>query len=182
MSSLTAREIDLFFNVWLGLLAYVNDKHGISKGFGHPQKPAGLNQKIIVKLKNKLWEHTGIIDEYIDSVWDMPNEHIQILQGWKKGIAGTFFVLKYLKKYSVFLDDKNKALYGVKGITNPISDVLNRPTPVMVETVLLPCGDQLIYDSLFYTQNISFGSNIRRELNEMYSDIKQEKGIITCLH
>ena len=183
MSSLTVREIDLFFSMWLGLLAYVNDKYGISKNFGHPQKPAGLNQKTVVKLKDKLWEHTGVIDEYIDSVWDMPNEHIQILQGWKKGIAGTFFVLKHLKNYSIFLDDKNKALYGVKGITNPISDVLSKQTlPAMVETMLLPFGDQIIYDTLLYTKNILFGSNIRRELNEMYSEIKQEKGIISCLN
>jgi hypothetical protein len=177
-----AQEIDLFFNIWLGLLAYVNDKHGISKGFGHPQKPEGLNQKTVAKLEDKLWEHTGVIDEYIDSVWDMPNEHIQILRGWKKGIAGTFLVLKHLKKYSVFLDDENRVLYGVKGINNPISDVLNRPTPIMTKTMLLPFGEQIIYDSLLYTQNISFGSNIRRELNEMYSEIKQEKGIITCLN
>jgi hypothetical protein len=183
MSSLTVREINLFFNLWLGLLAYVNDKYGIVNDFGHPQKPQGLNLSDVTQLKDKLWEHAGLIDEYINSVWDMPNEHMQILKGWKKGIAGTFFILKHLKKYSVFLDDKNKALYGVKGITDPISDIAKTPMlPLIVETVLLPFGDQIIYDSLLYTQNISFGSGIRRELNEVYSEIKQEKGIITRLN
>ena len=183
MSSLTVRETDLFFSMWLGLLAYVNDKYSISKDFGHPQKLVGLSHKTVAKIKDKLWEHTGLIDEYIDSVWDMPNEQIQILQGWKKGVAGTFFVLKHLKKYSVFVDDKNKVVYGVKGITNPISDVLSNHTlPVMVETMLLPFGDQIIYDTLLYTKNVFFGPSIRRELNEMYSEIKQEKGIISCLN
>jgi hypothetical protein len=31
------------------------------------------------------------IDEGIDSVWDMPKEYIQILQGWRKEAPGTFF-------------------------------------------------------------------------------------------
>ena len=182
MSNLPEQEHDLFFRVWLGILAFVNDKYGIVKDFGHPQKPLGIELKTIVKLKDTLWEHTSLIDEYIQSVWDMPNEQIQILQSWKNAVAGTFFVIKHLKKYTVFLDEKRKILYGVLGITNPISDVLrNAVLPAVVSTVLLPFKNQIIYDTLLYTKPVIFGSNLTRELREMYTEINNKNGITTSL-
>ena len=179
---LKSRDRETFFRNWLGLLAFVNDKYNLVKKFGHPQTPVGLKPESIDKLKTKLWENVAIIDEYIDSVWDLPKDDIQILKGWKNKVEGSFTILKHLKKYSVFLDDKNDLLYGVIGITSPISESIPAEIlPTMVKTVLLPFGDRIIYDSLFQVYNVQFGSNMRREYKELYSEIKQKKGIKSTL-
>ena len=183
MTSLEPKETSTFFRNWLGLLAFVNDKYDLVKGFGHPQKPLGIKPEAVVTLKTKLWEDAGIIDEYIDSVWDLSNDDIQILKGWKdKKIEGTFVVMSHLRKYSIFLDDKNNALYGVIGISGPISEMLPAEIlPRMLKTVLLPFGDRIIYDSMFVMHNVQFGPNYRREYKERYSEIKEKKGIISSL-
>jgi hypothetical protein len=180
--TLQPQEVTIFFNNWLKLLAFVNDKHKLVKDFGHPESPVGLQYEAIVKLKTKLWENVSIIDEYIDTVWDLPRSDIQVLKGWKNKIEGTFVIVRHLKKYSVFLDDTNDLLYGVIGITNSISEIITPDVlPMMVKTVLLPFGDQIIYDSIFHVHNVQFGPNIRRNCKEQYSEIKEKKGIISTL-
>ena len=177
---LEPEERKLFFSNWLGLLAYVNKKHKLVKGFGQPVTPVGIKPETIIKIKNKLWKKPEIIDEYIDSVWDLPNDNIQILKSWKKGIAAKFLVVRHLKKHSVFLHTENHTLYGVYGITSPIAEMI--PTeclPVLLDTVLIPFKGVIIYDSVFQIKNISFGSNMRREYNQIY--LGNKKNIITTL-
>jgi hypothetical protein len=183
MDTLSPEETGEFFEIWLGLLSFVNDKYALVKKFGHPKKPAGLDKDNIVTLKRKLWETPGVIDEYIDSVWDMPNKTVNTLRGWKNPVAGDFFIVRFLKNYTVFLPAKGKILYGVKGITNPIDEVLSPELslPVYVRTVLLPFAGVIIYDSIFFTHPVHFGSSMSREINETYSEIKKEKGILTRL-
>ena len=120
---LEPKERATFFSNWLGLFAFVNDKHKLVKGFGHPKKPVGIKAETLMKLRTKLWKNTRIIDEYIDSVWDLSRDDIQILKGWKKKKKGTFILMRHLKKYSVFLDEGD-SLYGVIGISVPISGMI----------------------------------------------------------
>ena len=179
---LQRQEKTIFFNNWLKLLAFVNDKHKLVKKFGHPESPVGIPLEAIAKIKTKLWEDTGIIDEYIDSVWDLPRSDILLLKGWKKKIEGNFIIVRHLKDYSVFLDDANDLLYGVIGITDPISvsipaDVL----PIMVRTTLLPFGDRIIYDGIFHVHDVRLGPSMIRDFRERYSEIKVKKGIISTL-
>ena len=179
---LQPKEAKKFFKIWLGLLAFVNDKYKLVKDFGHPKDSTKTKIKPVFEIKTKLWENTGIIDEYIDSVWDLPREEIKILKGWKSKIEGTFIIVRHLKKYSVFLDGKKELLYGVLGITYPISRMYpNNTLPKMVETVLLPFNNQIIYDGMFCSYNFHFGPNMRKDLKDLYMEIKKERGIISTL-
>ena len=163
-------------------MAFVNDRYKLIKNFGHPESPVGIPLEDIVKLKTKLWENAEIIDEYIDSVWDLPQSDIQLLKGWKNKIGGNFIIVRHLKNYSVFLDNTNNVLYGVIGITDPISVSISADVlPIMVRTTLLPFEDRIIYDSIFHMYNFQAGPNMRRGINEQYSEIKREKGIISSL-
>lgn len=80
---LSKEDASEFYAVWLGLLSYVNDKHGISATFAHPESPVGIVPGDIVPIRDRLWEDTAVIDEYIESRWDMPRQEIAILKGWK---------------------------------------------------------------------------------------------------
>ena len=179
---LQQQEKTIFFNNWLGLLAFVNDKYKLIEDFGHPESPVGIQLQDIVKLKTKLWENAETIDEYIDSVWDMPRSDIQLLKGWKNKIEGNFIIVRHLKNYSVFLNNANNLLYGVIGITDSISEIISAEVlPIMVKTVLLPFKDRIIYDSMFHVYNVHAGPNMRRGINEQYSEIKAKSGIISTL-
>ena len=51
----------------------------------------------------------------------------------------------------------------------------------MVQTVLLPFKDQIVYDGLLTSYSISFGPGIRRSLNESFKEAKARHGIVTSL-
>ena len=75
-----------------------------------------------------------------------------------------------------------KTLYGILGISCPISDMVPKETlPFMVETVLLPFKGVIIYDSVFIHNNITIGPNMRKSFNKAYSELKKVKGIVTGL-
>jgi len=177
--TLLPEEAKIFFKNWLGLMAFVNDKYHVVKGFGQPKKPVGISPEKVGKIKAKLWENTSIIDEYIASIRNLSDEDGQILKEWKNNITGQFIVITHLKKYSVLMSEKQDILYGVVGISGPISEML--PTdmlPMMIRITLIPFKDKIIYDSLFSVPNVQIDPNMRRSIKESYSEIKEKKGII----
>jgi len=179
---LLPEERKLFFKNWLGLLAFVNDKHRLIRNFGHPKKTAGLKQEDITKIKTKLWENVEVIDEYINSASDLSEEDTQILTGWKNNIPGHFMVITHLKKHSVLMNDKEDMLYGVIGIRSPIADMLPLDMlPMMIQTTLLPFKGRIIYDSLLNVHNVHIGPAVKKNCKVLYSEIKEQKGIISTL-
>lgn len=53
--------------------------------------------------------------------------------------------------------------------------------PMYLNAVLLPFKGHTIWDGLVNYYNISFGSGVRRDLNETYQRVKQREGIIESL-
>jgi hypothetical protein len=88
--------------------------------------------------------------------------------------------MQHTGKYSVFMDtDKNATLYGVCGISDSFKEMIPAAAlPFMVETVLIPFQDKIVYDSLFNVFNISFGRGMRSSLKESYNAAKKKSGII----
>jgi len=88
---LLPNEGKTFFRNWLGLLAFVNDRHNLVKGFGHPEKAVGLTADSITKIKTKLWEN---VDVKVHNVQIGPNMSRSIQEHYgeikeKKGISGS---------------------------------------------------------------------------------------------
>jgi len=79
--------------------------------------------------------------------------------------------------------DKNKPckLYAVKGMTTSIAEAMHRRLPVMLETVLLPFGEKIVYDSFMASQNIDFGDGIRDMFEDEFTKAKDKFGIIMKL-
>jgi hypothetical protein len=175
---ISQEEAAEFFRIWLGLLAFVNDKFQIVEGFGHPTVPTSLSPGDVFPVRDKLWEDASIIDEYIASQWDMPREDIAVLKGWKNRVADTFTIFRHLKKHSIFIDSKNR-VYGVLGISGPIGDTLYMDPPLFAKAVLLPFKGKIIYDSIMSPYNVYLGGNIKREYGDIYRVAKEDKAILT---
>jgi len=70
---------------------------------------------------------------------------------------------------------------AVKGMSTSIAEAMRRKLPVMLETVLLPFGDKIIYDSFMASDTVTFGDGIRKMLDDDCARAKDMYGIITKL-
>jgi hypothetical protein len=108
---------------------------------------------------------------------------LQVALGWRKPLTGDFYLLRHLKKYSIFLSATEEPVaYGVVGLTVPIEDIIHSShLPLLVATVLLPFHGQIVYDGLLGSKNIHFGPGIRKSLTADYNAAKERFGIVTAL-
>jgi hypothetical protein len=177
-------EAQIFYKLWLSLLDYTNKKYKICPKLKELKNSKSINPQDLSPIKNKLWENKNLIDEYLNMNGHLHSkDEVEIINGWKRNIAGKFIILKHLKNYTVFMaiEDDIK-LYGVIGISNPIEIMFSSSAlPVCVNGVLIPFKGKIIYDSILYTHNISFGSGAKKGFNEDYRKAKVKYGISTTI-
>ncbi len=180
--NLSDEDAKLFFELMWGLQHFVNRRLGIFKDFPTPVKYAELPAEKKIKLRDVLWKSPSLINDYVKENPELlSSDYLEIVHGWKNFIKGEFFILRHLKKYTVFIGNDNQ-VYGVSGLFDRIEDIVPvNSLPIMAETVLLPFKGRIVYDGLLRGYNISFGGGIRSELNHTYMVAKQKERIITTL-
>ena len=175
----------LFYKLFAALLGYVNRKLGIvPEQFTQESEYTSLPPQTRGKVRDALYEHRELIDQFVaENPAGLSPEELEIVASWKHAVVGRFYILRYLKKYTIFLSasDKPYKAYGVLGLADPIEEVVSRPLPVLCNAVLLPFKRQIIYDGLIAPYSVFFGGGVRRNLNEDYNEAKQAFGIITSL-
>jgi len=77
--------------------------------------------------------------------------------------------------------DKQPIAYGVLALSQPFEELIGPYLPVLTETVLLPFQGMIVYDGLLRSYRVSFGSGIRRSLNESFKEANARHGIVTTL-
>jgi len=51
----------------------------------------------------------------------LPSDKLELVSSWKNFVKGKFFIFRYLKDYTVFLDPrKPPKAYGVLALTQPL--------------------------------------------------------------
>jgi len=173
----------LYFKLHRSLMFHVNQRLGLVSDVVSPDDISRLPLDIRSELRNALAEETGLIESYVEqNPSELPEEQVEIVSSWRHHVTGRFFVFRQLKKYMIFLSSDDPAVaYGVLALTEPFEDVVPSPLPVMVEAMLLPFRDGIIYDGLLHRYNISFGGGVKRSLNESYREAKDRLGIVTSL-
>ncbi len=181
-SLLTKEDATLFYKLFTDLCFFVNQKHNL---FPNIEKvsdifnPSGaVNANCTLELKEILWKDNKTIIEYIKKNKDaLSLEEISILESWKKRVKGHFFIYEYIDSKAIMLSSDNK-VYEVSGIISPISEQIPaKDLPVMVETVLLPFKDRIIYDSIISRSLISLGPNMLEQISKEYYEAKVIKKI-----
>lgn len=180
---LSNEDIIQFYRLYHPLLIYVNEKNKIINGLNSPEDFKNYPIKEIKELRDRLYEQPELINQFIsENPLNFSENDIQIVSVFRNYIKGKFFILRYLKNYTVFLDDGKPAkAYGVTAITSTFEEMIGPSLPIMVEAVLLPFRGKIIYDSIFMPYSIGFGSGIRRSINNTYEEAKNRYGIITSL-
>ena len=172
----------LFFELMWKLQYYVNQKMGFHKNIASRDEYAALPAKKKLKARDALWENPELIEAYVQENPDtLPAEELEIVRKWKDFIKGSFFILRHLKKGSIFISEDNQ-VYSVHGIQDPLEEVIPASVlPIMVKAILLPFKGQIIYDGLLQSYSVHFGGGIRSDLNRTYMVAKQKDRILTTL-
>ena len=184
---LAQKERDLFFKLYFDLLYCVNKKHKTVKNFGNSRYPKSVDTHDAYKIREKLFENPAWIDEYIRAHGkEFNDEELSILTSWRDHFVKDMFILmKNLAKYSVLMSSGSvgeSALYGVIGLNHSIAELFDaNDLPLIVNTVILPFKDKIIYDGIMTSGNILIGPGMRSNLNTQYKQIKERYGICESL-
>jgi len=180
--TLPTEDGKLFFELMWKLQYYVNQKHGFHKDIASRDEYADLPTAKKLKARDELWKNTEVIEAYVQENPDaLPSDELTIVQKWMGFIKGSFFILRHLKKGSIFIGKDNQ-VYAVHGIQDPLDEVIpSYALPQMVEAVLLPFKGQIIYDGLLSGYSVHFGAGIRSDINHAYTVAKTRNRIITTL-
>lgn len=103
---LTKEDAELFYKLFFPLLNYVNNKFKINNEIQKLYYGKSADPRAIKEIANRLWENTELIDEYLAEK-QLPEEHKNIILGWKKRISGKFIVERHLKNGTVFIQAEN---------------------------------------------------------------------------
>lgn len=176
-------QVERFYRIWFPLLYYVNEKRRLAKRFPNNPKIARIDPADAVKIRDALWADDTLRESFIaENPAGLPQAGLAIVESWKHRLSGNFYVVRYLKKYTVFLSTQEPVhAYGVLGLVSPIEEIIGPTLPIYVQAVLLPFEDHIIYDSLLLPYRIYFGPGYRSSINDSYRTAQEREGIITSL-
>jgi hypothetical protein len=177
-------DAERFFKLYKALTLFVGQR---LKFIEPPAKSAkvivALPLEQRVKVRDALPKHLDLIDAFVEeNPYKLDPDELGIVRLWHDLVAGEFYVLRFLKKYTVFLTAKEPTVaYGVVGLSEPFEKVIHQKLPYLCKTALLPYQGRIVYDGLLSGYKLIIGSNIRRELNDAYNVAKKRHGIVTSL-
>lgn len=172
--TLSEEDGKLYYKLWLPLLDFVNKKFKVNKNLKKIDGAKSLNPNEVKIVSNKLCEKVAVIDEYLSMCKEMPEEHKEIISGWKRNVKGRFIIERHLKKGSIMISADNEKVYQVSGIVSSIEEMFcYAPLLLLVETTLMPFRDIIITDGLIMPYNIIIGENMKRALKDTYMTAKK---------
>jgi len=178
---LSPADADLFYRLMWRLQFYVNQQHQVIRDVGSIAGYAVLSTAEKMPVRDVLWENPRLIGAYAAKNPDgLSTEELEIVRRWKRFVAGTFYIVRYLKKHTILLGDGD--VYGVLALNQSLEELLpGRPLPIAVKAVLLPFKGIVIYDGLLSSYHITLGRGIGSTFREEYLRAKQNGRIIVTL-
>ena len=176
-------QVDRFYQIWRPLLHFANEELKVVSNLSGKGPKDSIDVNLAMKVRDALWKNEIVLEQFITkNPAQLSPDDLVIAESWKYRRQGQFIIFKVLKKHAIFISqDKRADVFAVKGLYSSFEEMLGPYIPALVETVLLPFGDEIITDGLLQSYNIMFGSGIRGELKEIYDDVKERGAIITTL-
>ena len=183
--NLPPHQVERFYRIWFPLLRYVNEQLHLTTTFPDAPRLGAISSADAILIRNALWANDGVRESFITTnPAGLSPADLALVASWQYRVAEAFFIVRHLKKYTVFLSEGPEAkahAYGVLGLVSQIEDIVGPVVPLYTQAVLLPFEGQIIYDSLLEPFSVSFGPGIRGSLNDTYRNVQEREGIITTL-
>jgi hypothetical protein len=181
--NLPTEETALFYKLHRSLLAYANRQLKVIPQAATAEEVGKLPVEQTARICGALYKQFDLLERFIAENPDrFSKQELLIVATWGQRVTGNFYIMRHLKSYTVFMNEKPAHLYGVLGLHNPIEAVTaGAPLPLLVEATLLPFRDRIIYDGIMSFYRITFGRGIRSSLTDTYNRLKEREGIIEGL-
>ncbi len=165
------------------MLYYVNEQRHLADQIPSTLGKGSVEPSAFIGLRDALWADDSLREAFIaENPAKLAQADLDLVASWKYRVAGQFFVIRHLKKYTVFLSGDGPArAYAVLGLVSSIEEIIGPYLPIYVKAVLLPFEGKIIYDSLLSPYNVTFGGGYRSDLNNSYRRVQEHEGIITTL-
>jgi hypothetical protein len=179
---LNSDDVKLFYKLNWALLFYTNQKYPVIKNLKEPD----FKNKPPADIKNlfeKLISHRELIDSFVyQNPFNFTEEELEIIKSWKNYVKSDFWVMAYLRDYTVFWKNSGEQkVYGVLGLQDNIRNVIPRALPQYVETIFLPFRGKIIYCGFINGYNVQIEGNLQIGLQEEYKKARRQHNIITSL-
>lgn len=130
--------------------------------------------------REALYDNIHLLEKYIkENAAVLSEEDQSIIRNFKHFKKERFFVVKQTNKYAFFLGEKH--VYAVHALNDPFQTFWGDNLPVMIETVLLPFKNKIVYDGILFGSNIHFGKGIRESIKNNLNIAEGRYGLITSL-
>lgn len=180
---LSEKDANLFYELMEPLQLFVNAELKIYPELTTRDDYEQCEAEEKIKIRNALYSNPKLIDRFVRlNPQNFSDEELAIVAKWKDAVQGNFFLERFLKKHTVFIDEGRSDVYGVLGLYDGFEEMIDRSyLPLYIRTVLLPFKGQIIYDGLFEASRIFFGGGVKGDLKEQYMRAKQNNRIIVTL-
>jgi hypothetical protein len=180
---LPPQETARFYRIWFALLLYVNTQLRLVPSFPATPGVEMVSTEVTLKLRDALWANDALREQFIaDNPAQLSASDLALVVSWQDRLAGSFYIFRSLQHSTIFLSTTTPVhAYGVLGLVSTIEETVPLPLPVLTQAVLLPFEHSIMYDSLFTSYNVMFGSGYRQDLQELYRNSQEREGIITSL-
>lgn len=177
---LTENEYFRFLRIHLSLIHFTGIHEGLISRNMSLEAFKDVDVETKIPARDALYDNPKYFDKFVqENPYHLTHEDLKIVSGFKNFIKGQFWVLKYLKKHTVFFD--GDFAYGVLALNDPFEWFFGDNLPRLVQTALLPFEGKIVYDGITKSNNIIIGDNMTSTLMSEYTVSKAKYGLITKL-
>src|SRR6476469_2653448 len=97
-------DCEQFFKLHKALTLFANRRLKIANPPAKSEGIVALPPEQRLKVRDALVKHLDLIDAFVEeNPYKLDPDELEIVKSWKDLVAGDFYVLRFLKKYTVFL-------------------------------------------------------------------------------
>lgn len=171
---LSEKDGKRFYDLWLPLLDYVNEKRGVNSSLRDIQLSDYLDPNEVKEVSDVLWADVGIIDEYLKDAEAISVTDRELITSWKRCVSGRFVLERILKKGAMLISVEDEEVYQVSGIVSTWDEMFGYARlPLMIQATLIPFENVIISDGLIQTYNVIIGGNMARVFKDTYMAAKK---------
>ncbi|MDR0354911.1 MAG: hypothetical protein LBJ64_04155 [Deltaproteobacteria bacterium] len=176
----------LFFRIMYNLIWGINENRLFVPRYQKPGRDAKKTTPpmAILEVNEAMWDDPTLIEEYLaDKNIQIPDEEREIVDGWnRRHIKASFMVVDHLPKYSVFMKmDTPPLLYGVLGLSDPISKMYPFAKQFLTKATLLPLKGQIVTDGILKADQTEFNQETKEDIEKLYRMGLKSRGVIERL-
>ena len=148
--SLSSQDVDMFYKLLHPLHYFANQQLQVIKGVTSLHQFEELTMENRFLVREALLKHLNLISTFVKkNPFGLASNELDIVQCWTRGVKDSFMVMEYTKEHTIFTSNSDTTkVYGVMSLHSRFSSMFGSRLPVLVETMLLPFRNHIVYDGI----------------------------------